>query len=278
VSLLRISNIDFSYGNRKVLDQVNLEVKTGEVICIVGENGAGKSTLIKCINGINRVASGPIEFQGRQIKEIPKKKLSRLIGYVPQSTPINFPATVFDVILLGRIPHIEWKVGKKDREIVSDIILELNIEHLAFRPFNQLSGGERQKVLIARALVQQPKLLLLDEPTSDLDLRHQLEVMETIRNAVKEGADMSAIIAIHDLNLASKFSDKIAVMHKGRIEVTGKSTEVITADIISRVYGIEAEVMCKDESGCVVVVPLKLIDTEAENRTDGREGEKIGAT
>jgi iron complex transport system ATP-binding protein len=258
--------LDFSYGRKKILDQVDLEINDGELVCIVGENGAGKSTLIKIINRINSIDSGSLTFQNRQIQDIPTSELSRLIGYVPQSAHVNFPATVFDVILLGRIPHIAWKVGKMDRRIVSKTIMELNLQHIAFRPFNQLSGGERQKVLIARALVQDPRLILLDEPTSNLDLRHQLEVMETVRKAVKEGDNVAAVIAIHDLNLASKFADKIAFMHQGRIEDIGSPSEVITPEIISKVYGIKAEVTCKRKDGCVVVVPLQLINHQVERK------------
>jgi iron complex transport system ATP-binding protein len=270
---LDINKLDFSYGPKKILNHVDLEINDGELVCIVGENGAGKSTLIKIINRINNINSGSIKFQNRLIQEIPARELSRLIGYVPQSVHVNFPATVFDVILLGRIPHIAWKVGKKDRRIVSKTVMELNLQHIAFRPFDQLSGGERQKVLIARALVQEPRLILLDEPTSNLDLRHQLEVMETIRRAVKEGDNVAAVIAIHDLNLASKFADRIAFMHQGKIEDIGKPSKVITPDIISRVYGIKADVTCKTKGDCVVVVPLQLINKK--NKNDEKKNEKF---
>lgn len=258
MNILSAKDIQFAYGKKTILDGVNLDIGPGEVLSIVGENGAGKSTLIKCINGINKIRNGSMKINGRSWGDIPSQEISKKIGYVPQTTPTNFPATVFDVILLGRIPHIIWKIGKKDKRIVSQTIIDLNLEHLAFRPYNQLSGGERQKVLIARALVQKPELLLLDEPTSNLDLRHQLEVLDTVKRSVKSSKRMSAIIAIHDLNLASRYSDRIAFIHKGRILKVGEPEDVIDPETISEVYGIDADVSCSKDGDCMVIVPIKI--------------------
>jgi iron complex transport system ATP-binding protein len=258
MKLLEIDDLEFAYGSHKILDGIELDLQPGEILSIVGENGAGKSTLIKCINGINRTRNGRIKINGIDRKDFPQSEISKKIGYVPQTTPVNFPASVFDVILLGRIPHIIWKIGKRDKRIVSQTIMDLNLQHLAFRPYNQLSGGERQKVLIARALVQKPELLLLDEPTSNLDLRHQIEVLDTVRRSVKRSKRMSAIIAIHDLNLASRYSDRVAFIHEGRIIKVGEPEDVIDPETISMVYGIEADVSCSRDGECVVVVPLRL--------------------
>jgi iron complex transport system ATP-binding protein len=258
MNLLSVKDLNFAYGSKGILNGIEIDIEPGEVVSIVGENGAGKSTFIKCVNGINKIKDGSVKINGKDRKDLSKTELSRIIGYVPQNTPVNFPATVFDVILLGRIPHIVWQIGKKDKRIVSQTIMNLNLQHLAFRPYNQLSGGERQKVLIARALVQKPELLLLDEPTSNLDLRHQLEVLDTVRRSVKKGKKMSAIIAIHDLNLASRYSDRVAFIHKGQIVKIGEPEDVIDPDTISMVYGIEADVSCSSDGDCVVVVPLRL--------------------
>jgi iron complex transport system ATP-binding protein len=167
---------------------------------------------------------------------------------------------VFDVIMLGRIPHIMWKVGERDKEVVSGIISQMNLEEFAFRHFNQLSGGERQKILIARALAQEPKVILLDEPTSNLDIRHQLEVLDVVRRVVKGDGSMSAVIAIHDLNLAARYSDRMAFIHDGRLIRSGPSEEVLTTDIISEVYGVRAKLSMDEEEGCFIVVPTRVCD------------------
>jgi iron complex transport system ATP-binding protein len=245
-------DVEFGYASTPILQGVNLELAKSEVLSIVGPNGAGKSTLIRCINRILSPQNGSILLDERDIIHMSRMELARQLGYIPQSDHQSFPATVFDVVLMGRRPHISWRSSRRDKEKVLDVLQILNIEHLAMRDINEISGGQQQKVLIARALAQDPNVLLLDEPTSNLDIRHQLEVMDAIRNLVAE-KKISAIMAIHDLNLGSRYSDRMVMLSKGVIAAAGSPFSVLTQDNIKQVYGVEAAV--KDEDGFPYVVP-----------------------
>jgi iron complex transport system ATP-binding protein len=205
---LKVKDVEFSYASVHVLKNVCIELAASEMLGVVGPNGAGKSTLIRCIDRILQPRKGSILLDGRDIKDMRLMELAKKMGYIPQSTSQVFPATVFDTVLMGRRPHIGWRSSEKDTEKVLKTLQMLNIEELAMRDINELSGGQQQKVFIARALTQEPDVLLLDEPTSNLDIKHQLEVMEIIKSIVRE-KEISAIMAIHDLNLASRYADRI---------------------------------------------------------------------
>ncbi len=244
--------MEFGYASTPILQGVHLELAKSEVLSIVGPNGAGKSTLIRCINRILNPQKGRIVLDGSDITNLTRMELARQLGYIPQSDHQSFPATVFDVVLMGRRPHISWRSCQNDKEKVLDVLEMLNIEHLAMRDINEISGGQQQKVLIARALAQEPDVLLLDEPTSNLDIRHQLEVMDVIRTLVTE-KNISAIMAIHDLNLGSRYSDRMVMLNRGVIAAAGNPYSVLTQENIKQVYGVEAVV--KDEDGFPYVVP-----------------------
>ena len=179
---------------------------------------------------------------------------ARLFAYVPQALSIGMAMTVFESVLMGRRPHVRWGVGDSDIGMVSAALERLKISHLAFRKVTQISGGERQKVVIARALVQDPLLLLLDEPTSALDLRHQLEVMQIIRSVVDQKG-IGGLMAIHDLNLAARYCDRVVVLHQGRIAGQGKPSAILTEELIRNVYGVSARVGRED--GYPLIVPLE---------------------
>ncbi len=231
-----IKSLTFSYSNHKILDDVNLAVEHSEILSLVGPNGSGKTTLIKCIDRILK-AEGSIFLDGRDINSMSGPEIARTIGYVPQSSSSPFSTTVFDIVLMGRKPHISWKVGDSDLDKVSEILELLHLEDLSMRDFSQLSGGQRQKVLIARALAQEPAILLLDEPTSNLDIKHQLEVMEAVSRLVKE-KKISAVMAIHDLNLAGRFSDRLAMIVKGKIHALGTPASLFSAETMAHVFGV----------------------------------------
>jgi iron complex transport system ATP-binding protein len=201
---LAIDGVQFSYHSKEVLKSVSLDLGKGEVMSLVGPNGSGKTTLLKCINKILKPQKGQILIDSNNIGQINLKAMAKILGYVPQSAATSFPLTVFDMVMLGRKPHVDWGIGLKDKEIVFNIINMMDLGELTFRLFNELSGGEKQKVLMARALAQEPGILLLDEPTSNLDLKHQMEVMSLVVEMVKQ-KELSAVMAIHDLNLASSF-------------------------------------------------------------------------
>lgn len=251
---LEINQLSFSYRNTRILDKVSFQVSEGELVSLVGPNGAGKSTLIKCINRILSPGSGTVLFNGRRISEMMLKEIAGVFGYVPQSTRHAFPATVFDTVLLGRRPFLSWTVGKKNRGQVYDILIRMGLDQLALRQFSELSGGEQQKTLVARALAQEPRVLLLDEPTSSLDLRHQLDVMDHVASIVKQQR-ISAVMAIHDLNLASMYSDRMVILKDGAIFRDGPPGAVLSSDTIRSVYGITVKV--NHDSERPHIVPLR---------------------
>ena len=250
---LEIKGVSFSYGSRPALGDVTMSVGEGEVVSIVGPNGSGKTTLIKCINRILKPQGGAVLVEGRDVRETKLRGLARLLAYVPQSAAHVFPSTVFDTVLLGRRPYVNWGISPRDKAIVSQTLSLMGLEALAMRHFSELSGGEQQKVLLARALAQEPQVLLLDEPTSNLDLRHQLEVLGIVRSVVREKR-MSAIMAIHDLNLASRYADRVVMLNGGNIIDAGDPVSVFTPENIAHVYGVEAVV--KSEGGRPYIVPI----------------------
>jgi len=254
---LAITDLSFGYNGKATIKDVFLEVERGEVVSLVGPNGAGKSTLIKCIDRILRPQRGTVLVDGKAASLMGSKDFSRMMGYVPQSTKEIFPYTVFDIVLMGRRPHIGWRVTGGDVKVVAKTLKFMGIEQFASRYFDELSGGEKQKIAMARAIVQEPEILLLDEPTSNLDIKHQLEVMRTVRLLVEKGG-ISAIMAMHDLNLASRFSDKIVMLKDGRVFEMGRPESVLIPENIEKVYGVRAEVI-KDSTGRPYVMPIDSI-------------------
>jgi iron complex transport system ATP-binding protein len=251
---LKVKDVEFSYGSVHVLKDVSIELAASEMLGVVGPNGAGKSTLLRCIDRILSPQKGCILLDERDIKKMSRMELAKKIGYIPQSASQVFPATVFDTVLMGRRPHLGWRSSEEDTEMVLETLQMLNIEDLAMRDINELSGGQQQKVFIARALTQEPDVLLLDEPTSNLDIRHQLEVMDIIKNIVRE-KQISAIMAIHDLNLAARYTDRIIMMNGGTIFAAGEPFSVLTTENIKQAYGVEVEV--NDHGGRPYIVPIR---------------------
>jgi len=253
---ITIRGLSFGYRSRRILKDLNLIVEDSEILGLVGPNGSGKTTLIKCMDRILKPA-GSIILDGQDIKDISQRELARQMGYVPQSSPAPPNITVFDSILMGRRPHLGWRVSENDLDKVVEVMEMLHIEDFAMKDFSELSGGQRQKVLIARALAQEPSVLLLDEPTSNLDMKHQLEVMETIRSLVL-ARGISAVMAIHDLNLACRFVDKLAILKDGTIHAAGEPSSLLTEETIRSVYGVEAVVMGHMDRP--YVVPLRSLN------------------
>ena len=238
---LVINGLSFSYNSITALKDVELELGFDEVLSIVGPNGSGKSTLLKCIDRILKPSQGAVLIDGRDVANIGLGELAKIIGYVPQSSTSTFPFTVFDMVLMGRKPYIRWIVSERDKEIVAEILKFLGISKLAARHFNELSGGEQQKVIVARALAQQPQILLLDEPTSNLDIKHQLEVLGIIKGLTRS-RHLSVIMAMHDLNLASRFSDRMLLLKRGCVFAVGTPESVLTEENLESVYGVKSHV------------------------------------
>ncbi len=249
--ILSVNDIRFSYNSHAVLDDVSFCVGKGSVLAILGVNGAGKSTLLKCLNRILHPQAGSVLLGEENLFKLSQDAIARRMGYVPQQH--NPPRlTVYEAVLLGRRPHMGLTVGKADYAIVERTLERMGLSTLALRPVSDLSGGEMQKVMIARALAQSPTILLLDEPTSNLDLKNQMDVMGLIRTVVSDG-ELMAVIAIHDLNLAVRFADQFLFLKDHCVHAL-VSRDDLNAGIIEQVYGLK--VMMAEVAGRRVVVPV----------------------
>ena len=237
--MIEVQNISFAYGKQNVLRHVSFTLDYGMVLGILGNNGAGKSTLITCLNKILRPNDGRVLLDDVDILKMGRMEMARLVAYVPQKAETT-QSTVYDTALLGRRPYIKWSMSQEDLDICDRVMEQLGIESIKLRPINELSGGEVQKVMLARALVQQPKLLLLDEPTSNLDPRNQHEIMNLIHNMAKE-QNFAVITVIHDLNLAARYCDRFLFMKDGTVFSYG-GADAMTRDTIKSVYGIDAHI------------------------------------
>lgn len=238
---LEIKNLHFGYtAAREIVKGVSFQAQAGECIAVLGINGVGKSTMLKCINRIIRPTSGEILVDGIPISDMSGNVLAQHIGYVPQGCEFS-DSSVFDAVLLGRKPFIKWDVTQKDLEIVQNVLEIMELESYADRNVNALSGGEKQKISIARALAQQTPILLFDEPTSNLDIKNQIAVLDIAKRIVQQH-NLTAVVVIHDLNMALRFADKFLIMKDGEVYSFGDYT-VVNPVTIKDVYGIEADVI-----------------------------------
>ena len=228
-----------------MLKDITLDLTGPKFVSILGPNGVGKSTLIHCINKILSPTGGTVMLDGKDVKDITIKEMAKQVGYVPYSANDTFPLTVVDTVLMGRHPHSKWGSLDKDLDIVYDTLKMLGISHLAMRNFNELSAGQHQKVMLARGLVQEPKVLLLDEPTSNLDIRHQLDVTKMLKRLSEEKGILVIMIS-HDISIAAKFSDEIIMLRDGAIYAAGTPNEVITEPNLEAVYGVKSRIVDDD--------------------------------
>ena len=250
--MIKIENISYSYGrsSKTVLNNVSFEFEKGQCLAVLGNNGAGKSTLLKCIDRICPTEGAGVYIDGQNVFEMNNRTMAQNIAYVPQnSESVNM--TVFDTVLLGRKPYIKWDVSSEDREIVSGIIDKMGLNELSLRNVSELSGGEAQKVMMARALAQQPKLLLLDEPTSNLDPYNQHEMLHVIRDIARE-QNIAVIIIIHDLDLAMRHCDKFLFLKNAGVYSFG-GVETVNPETIESVYGLKVDII--QHRGINIIVP-----------------------
>ena len=247
---LSVKDLSFSYGGRKVLDRISFDVEDNSIVSILGPNGVGKTTLLRCLCNLHRPQEGSILVDGTDVLTLSGRELAKHIGYVPQSTkPVR--TTVFDTALIGRRPYMEWGVTKRDMEITEGVLDALGLTGLSMRYADEISGGEYQKVQIARAMVQEPEILILDEPTNNLDIANQHVTMHAILNAVSSRG-MCTIMTMHDINLAVHYSDRFLFIKDGRVWAYG-GPEIITEELVHDVYGIDSDVII--HKGMPFVIP-----------------------
>lgn len=249
--VLKIEGLECGYGRRSVVKGADLVVDNGEVAALLGPIGSGKTTLIKCILGIARVFRGSVNIDGVHLSRASRRDWSRLVAYVSQSLERPLGMRAIDIVLLGRLPHIGFRYNDRDYEIAYKALGELGISHLAHRSVNELSGGEYQLIHLARALAQGARVLLLDEPVSNLDIKHQVVVMEKIREAARDKG-VSVLMSMHDVNLALKYSDSVVFMRGGKIVARGPP-QVVGPAIIKEVYDVDAKVVWLDGEPKVVL-------------------------
>lgn len=239
--MIEVNHISYHYhGCEEVLKDVSFQLEPGKFLAILGNNGVGKSTLLKCLNKILKADDGTFLLDGENILRMSNHQVSQRIAFVSQNVP-STQMTVHDVVMLGRRPYMKWGFMEKDHQIVHEAMDRLNLDALRGRFLNQLSGGERQKVMLARALAQQPKLLLLDEPTSSLDIHNQYQVLKIVQEICRKDG-LTAIVVIHDLNLALRFCDRFLLLRQGQVYDAG-DWRVLTPEALEQVYQVKGKVL-----------------------------------
>ena len=234
---VEIKSLSFSYNDNEILKNLSFSVSEGEFFVIIGPNGSGKTTLVKIIAGILKPKKGDIQILDHPLKQYVRKELAKTIALVPQMTLVDFPFTVTELVLMGRSPHLSM-LGfeqEKDLEIAQNAMALTDIEHLAHRTTDQLSGGECQRVFIARAICQEPKIILLDEPTASLDLANQIKIMDLMEKLKKE-IGFTVIVVSHDVNLAAMYGSHLLLLNAGIIASLGKPEDVLTCQLLEKTY------------------------------------------
>ena len=245
--------LSYRVDAQELLDSVDLGVDSGRMVGLIGPNGAGKSTLLRAISGILRCQKGSVSLEGRDLQLLTAKEVAKGLAIVPQIAPYTHGFTAMELVLMGRYPHLSrFQVeGKADNRIALDAMGMTETERFANRTLDTLSGGERQRVFVARALAQQPRILLLDEPTSNLDVLHQLMVLDLVRQLVDDG--LTAVAAFHDLSMAARYCDKLVVLSGGRVIASGAPEDVLNPGLIESVFKVRAAVFPDPVTGAMTV-------------------------
>jgi iron complex transport system ATP-binding protein len=251
---ISVKNIDFAYHKKNVLDGISIEFEKGGIHAVLGPNGSGKSTLIRCLLGFLKVKNGQIFIDEKKQEDYSLNQLARKVAYVAQSEQAVFSNSVYDTILLGRKPYIGFKPKQKDFDKVEEIILKLSLEEIKHKDLDKISGGQRQRALIGRALAQEPEVLLLDEPTANLDLKHQFATMNILKELSENG--MTVILAIHDLNLALKYCNHFVMLDEGKLFLAGDKN-IFSKENIEHLYKIKIGIY--QEHNDVFVLPKEAI-------------------
>ena len=254
--MLEVDSISVSLGGKPILQQVSVQVQAGEVVALIGPNGAGKSTLVRAISGALPLSFGRVYVGGEDLRRLSPARRARLLAVVPQARQAPGPFSVYQTVLLGRTAYMNWlgQPGESDRGRVRLALERTQTLSLSERLVGELSGGEQQRVLLARALAQDAPLLLLDEPTTHLDLQHQSGLLNLVRQLARRH-NLAVFMALHDLNLASLYADRVAILEQGRVLAVGTPAEVLTARTLSAVYHVPVNVITHPDYGTPLVLP-----------------------
>jgi iron complex transport system ATP-binding protein len=254
--MLRIDDLSVSYGARRVLRDVSLTVEEGEVLALIGPNGSGKSTVVRAISGVIPVKGGSVRTDGLDLLTAPAAQRARMLAVVPQAAVLPPAFSVMETVLLGRTPYLNFlgHVSEADDDIARRALERVDALDLSERKIGELSGGEQQRVLLARALAQSTPILVLDEPTSHLDLHHQVSLLELVRTLAREDS-LAVLITLHDLNLAARYADRVALLVEGRVTAQGSPGEVLDPAVISAAYHLPVTVIPNPLDGTPLVLP-----------------------
>jgi iron complex transport system ATP-binding protein len=261
--MLTVEKIQTGYGEKTILKDIDLTLRPGELMALIGPNGAGKSTLLRAISGVLPLHSGSIKMDGKEVIHMNEQERARKIAVVPQARNLPPAFTGKEVVSLGRTPYLNWlgQLSAQDETIIEEAMRETDTLDFANRPINELSGGEQQRLLLARALVQQAPLMLLDEPTTFLDLQFQYGLMKHIHNLAHPANNnivpRAVLIALHDLNMAFQFADQVALLVKGQIVKIGSSQELLDDELLSQVYKVPLTLLHDPTSGRSAILPGK---------------------
>ncbi|MFZ0390797.1 MAG: heme ABC transporter ATP-binding protein [Calditrichia bacterium] len=254
--MIHVENLGFSYNGAPVLQALNFSVSAGEFVGVIGPNGAGKSTLLKILDGILKPLYGKVLIERKPLRKFSRRDLARWIGFVPQSLSTAYDFSAWEVVLMGRFPH-QKRFGpdsREDHQLAAQAMQATDCLHLRERGFATLSGGEKQRVILASALAQEPKILLLDEPTTALDLKHQIHFYSILKN-LKATRKMTILSVTHDVNLAAQFCQRLIVLKDGRITADGTVQQVLKKEILESIYETAVEVVPHPVSGLPVILP-----------------------
>ena len=257
----------FQIEAKTLLDRADLKAAHGQMVGLIGPNGAGKSTFLRAISGVLRVQSGSIHLDGADLRSLTSKEIAAGLAIVPQIVPYTHGFTAMELVLMGRYPHLgRFQIeGQGDERIARNAMRQTETEQFADRTLDTLSGGERQRVIVSRALAQQPRILLLDEPTANLDVLHQLKVLGLVRQLVDDG--LTAVAAIHDLNMAARFCDRLVLLQEGRVLAEGAPEEVLTPKLIAQAFGVKAAVYQDPNTGSHAISLIAPADANAPTAT-----------
>ena len=253
--IIQVKNTTFSYDQTPVLHSISIDIPVGQFIGVIGPNGSGKSTLLKLLGGVLTAGSGNLLFNGTDYLNKNRKQLARSITWVAQDHPMVFPFKVSEIVLMGRHPYLSPFTfeGEEDIDIVRSAMERTQTLQFAHRSFNEISGGEKQRVVIAGAIAQEPELMILDEPTSALDIKYQIQILSILKQ-LNESKKTTIILAMHDLHLASKFCNRLILLEEGAVFKDGKTEEVLQKEHIEKVYGVKVHLI-QDQNGSIIISP-----------------------